>query len=267
MRRSILATTLLAISTSVSLAADVVSPPQAEIQDQQRWRVIFSPYVWGASLNGSAGLFGHSTDVDVPFRDIFDNLDMSFMGEAEITNGTMGFYINGQYVKTSQGENIRDNELDLEMTTTSLAAGAYYRIYEQALQGTTLFGEQRVFAIEPTVGVRWTKMKAELEVDAFSGSREVEWTDPFVGTRIHYDINDRWNIFAEADIGGFGAGTRLSANGQIYLGYRTLVFDIPTTLRFGYRALYQDYRDDDGAGKFKYDVTQHGPVIGMSVTF
>ncbi len=118
-RRSILATTLLAISTSVSLAADVVSPPQAEIQDQQRWRVIFSPYVWGASLNGSAGLFGHSTDVDVPFRDIFDNLDMSFMGEAEITNGTMGFYINGQYVKTSQGENIRDNELDLEMTTTS----------------------------------------------------------------------------------------------------------------------------------------------------
>lgn len=249
-----------------SLAADAVAP-QPEIQDQQRWRVIFSPYVWGASLNGSAGLLGRSTDVNMPFREIFENLDMSFMGNVEVNNGTFGFYIDGQYVKTSQDESLRDNELSLDIKTTSLSGGAFYRIYEQQLEGTTLFGGQRIFAIEPTIGVRWTKLEAGLEVERFSGSRKVEWTDPFIGTRVFYDINDRWNIFAEADIGGFGAGTKLSANGQIYLGYRTLVFDVPTTFRVGYRALYQDYKDNDTVSKFKYDVTQHGPVIGLSVSF
>lgn len=140
MRNAILAMSLLTASTTIAPAADIITPTQPEIQDQQRWHVIFSPYVWGASLNGKAGLFGRSTDVNVPFRDIFDNLDMSFMGNIEVTNGTMGFYIDGQYVKTSQDEDIRNNELALDLKTTMIAGGAYYRVYEQALEGTTLFG-------------------------------------------------------------------------------------------------------------------------------
>src|SRR5690606_36275329 len=196
-----------------------------------------------------------------------DNLDMTFMGNVEVNNGTVGFYIDGQYVKTSQNENLRNNELALDITTTTLTGGAYYRIFEKQLEGTTLYGNQRIFAIEPTIGVRWTQLKADIEVGPFNARRKTDWTDPFIGTRIFYDINDRWNIFAEADIGGFGAGTKLSANGQIYLGYRTLVFDVPTTFRVGYRALYQDYKDNDTVSKFKYDVTQHGPVVGFSVSF
>nr|WP_247876711.1 hypothetical protein [Ochrobactrum sp. CM-21-5] len=249
------------------MSADIVAPNRPEIQDQQRWRVIFSPYVWGASLNGSAGMFGRSTDVNMPFKEILDNLDMSVMGNIEITNGTFGAYIDGQYTKTSQDEDILDHELALDITSTTLAGGVYYRIYERAFEGNTLFGNPRRLTIEPTAGLRWTQLKATLDVGPFSRSRKVEWTDPFVGARVFYDINDRWNIFAEADIGGFGAGTKLSANGQIYLGYRTLVFDVPTIFRVGYRALYQDYRDDDIRDKFKYDVTQHGPVIGFSVQF
>ncbi len=262
----ILVITALMGASAASFAADALKP-QPEIKDQQRWRVVFSPYVWGASLNGKASLLGRSTDVSVPFSEILDNLDMSFMGNVDINNGTIGFFVDGQYVKTSQDENLRDNELALDIKTTVLSVGAYYRIYEQQLEGTTLFGNQRVFAIEPTVGVRWTQLEAGLEVGPYSGSRKVDWTDPFIGTRVFYDINDRWNIFAEADIGGFGAGTKLSANGQIYLGYRTLVFNVPTTFRVGYRALYQDYKDDETSENFKYDVTQHGPVIGFSVSF
>ncbi len=265
-RSIILASSVLIGTSTASLAADAVTA-QTEIQDQQRWQVIVSPYLWGASLNGSAGLLGRSTDVNMPFSEIFDNLDMGVMGNVDITNGTFGFFIDGQYVKTSQDESLRDNELALDIKTASLSAGAYYRVYEQQLEGTTLFGNQRVFAIEPTVGVRWTKLEAGLQVGRFSETSKVEWTDPFVGTRVFYDINDRWNIFAEADIGGFGAGTKLSANGQIYLGYRTMVFDVPTTFRVGYRALYQDYKDNDTIAKFKYDVTQHGPVVGFSVSF
>lgn len=264
----LLSVCMLAASTS-AFAADIVAPTpvQNEVQDQQRWRVIFSPYVWGASLNGSAGLLGRTTNVDVPFREIFDNLDISAMGNVEVTNGKLGFYFDGQYTKTSQKADVLREQLDLDITATTLTGGVYYRLYQQDLEGTTLFGNQRIFAIEPTVGVRWTEIKAGLNIGPYSASRKADWTDPFVGTRVFYDINDRWNVFAEADIGGFGAGTKLSANGQVYLGYRSLVFDVPTTWRVGYRVLYQDYRDNDGTEKFKYDVTQHGPVVGFSVQF
>lgn len=255
--------------TASALAADVIAPApaQSEFQDQQRWRVIFSPYVWGASLTGNAGLMGRSTSVDVPFKDILNNLDMSFMGNIEITNGTYGAYFDGQYTKTSQKEDVLDRQLGLDITSTTLTGGVFYRIYQHDLDGLTYYGRQRVFAIEPTAGIRWTQIKAKLNVDPFTESRQANWTDPFIGTRVLYDIGERWNISAEADIGGFGAGTKLSANGQIYLGYRTRVFNLPTIWRVGYRALYQDYRDEDSREKFKYDVTQHGPVVGWSVQF
>jgi len=269
MRNIVLASAFVMVPAASALAADIIAPApvQTEIQDQQRWRVIFSPYVWGASLNGSAGLLGRSTNVDVPFRDIISNLDMSFMGNIEITNGTFGAYFDGQYTKTSQDEDVLDQQLGLDITSTTLTGGVYYRVYQHNLDGLTYFGRQRVFAIEPTIGIRWTQLKSTLNIGPYSESRKTDWTDPFIGTRVLYDINDRWNISAEADIGGFGAGTKLSANGQIYLGYRTKLFDLPTTWRVGYRALYQDYRDDDTREKFKYDVTQHGPVVGLSVQF
>nr|WP_236016143.1 hypothetical protein [Brucella endophytica] len=249
-------------------AADVFEPAPPEIQDQERWRILFSPYVWGVSLHGKAGLFGLDTGVDVPFREIYDHLDAAFMGNIDATNGTVGFYIDGQYVKVSKDENLLGNEVNVDITSTTLSGGVYYRMHEAALDGATLFGDPRVFALEPTVGVRWTRLKAELDAGPLlNETRKVEWTDPFVGARIFYDLTDRWNIFAEADIGGFGAGTKLSANGQIYLGYRTLLVDLPINWRVGYRALYQDYREETQAGEFKYDVTEHGPVVGFSVQY
>ncbi|WP_404989584.1 hypothetical protein [Brucella pseudogrignonensis] len=268
-RNIALMSTFFIATTASALAADIVAPApaQSEFQDQQQWRVIFSPYVWGASLNGNAGLLGYSSKVDVPFKEIFSNLDMSAMGNIEITNGKYGVYFDGQYTKTSQGEDILHERLDLDIISTSLAGGVFYRAYQQDLDGLTYFGRQRVFAIEPTAGVRWTQIKAKLSVGPFSETRKAEWTDPFVGTRVLYDVSERWNISAEADIGGFGVGTKLSAHGQIYLGYRTKTFDLPTIWRVGYRALYQDFNDKEGRERFKYDVTQHGPVVGVSIVF
>ncbi len=269
MRKFALASTFLLSPVASAIAADIVSPApiQTEFQDQQRWRVIFSPYVWGASLKGNAGLLGYSSKVDVPFKDIFSNLDMSAMGNLEISNGKYGVYFDGQYTKTSQGEDIFNHRLNLDIISSSFAGGVFYRVYQQDLDGLTYFGRQRVFAIEPTAGVRWTEIKAKLNVAGLSETRKENWTDPFVGTRVIYDIGERWNVSAEGDIGGFGVGTKLSAHGQIYLGYRTKTFDVPTIWRVGYRALYQDFNDNEGRQKFKYDVTQHGPVVGVSFVF
>ncbi len=35
----------------------------------------------------------------------------------------------------------------------------------------------------------------------------------------------------------------------------------------GYRVLVQDFEDGSGANRFAYDVTTHGPILGMVIRF
>lgn len=256
-----------------ALAADaMMQAPEAQVPvakfDERRWKVIVSPYVWAASLKGKTEVAGRSADVDVPFSETIENLDFSIMGNIDVTNGLFGMYFDGQYTKTSQKEDLRNFTLGAGFTVTTLSAGAFFRAIEMPLGGENVFGNQRVFAIEPTAGVRWTQLKADFTLDRWAESRKLEWTDPFVGVRINTDLSERWNLFAMADVGGFGVGTDLSAQGQAYLGYRTHIFNQPALLRLGYRALYQDYEGGDILGqKFKWNVTQHGPLVGLSLVF
>lgn len=70
-------------------------------------------------------------------------------------------------------------------------------------------------------------------------------------------------MLAAGDVGGFGVGSDYSWNAQAYVGYRMCLLRAPVILQAGYRALHQKYED----GGFKWDVTQHGPVIGMMFEF
>ena len=156
----------------------------------------------------------------------------------------------------------------MKIKTTILAAGVYYRAYDLALGGNTVFGEPRHFTVEPTIGVRWTKLEADADAGFAGLNKSADWTDPFVGIRLSGDLDERWNLAGEADIGGFGAGSKLAINAQAYLGYRTEMFSHPSILRVGYRYLSQDYATDDFTGnRFRWNVTQQGPVIGFSMRF
>ena len=89
------------------------------------------------------------------------------------------------------------------------------------------------------------------------------WVDPLIGSRFGIDLADRWNLTAEANVGGFGVGSDLARNAQAFLGYRISLFGVPTTLAGGFRALHQDYDHND----FEWDVTMYGPVLGAVLRF
>ncbi|WP_454690132.1 hypothetical protein [Achromobacter aloeverae] len=235
--------------------------------DPDRWHVVASPYLWAGSLRGHADVAGRRADFHLPFSTIFDDLDFSFMGNAEATNGRYGFYLDNVYTSLGQRNAIDGVSTHARLRANWLTAGAFMRVYEQALGGDTLAGTPRVFAVEPTAGLRWTSMHGALDSPIGDASSRVNWTDPFVGLRVQADLDERWNLSAEADIGGFGVGSRLSANGQAYLGYRVRLFGYDTMLRLGYRALYQDYREHTDYGRAKWANTLQGPVAGLSVRF
>lgn len=261
---------LLALGASLpasgAAAADLtpaVTPKVAGPVSLRDWSLTVSPYMWGSSLKGDAGVKGLHARVDVPFRETMKELQFGAMGAVELRRGNLGAYINGEYGKVASDKHISRLTLGVGMKNYLVSAGAFYRIYEAELGGNTVFGTPRVFAIEPTVGVRWTRLSTKLRVGGLGISGSESWLDPFVGTRVLYDLTDRWNVAVEADVGGFGVGSRLSVNGQAFLGYRTTMLGLPTTLRAGYRVLHQDYRD----GGFQWKVTQHGPIVGASIQF
>ncbi|MGA1801453.1 hypothetical protein [Rhizobium sp. HT1-10] len=265
--RRMAAAALWISATALPAAAAEPVVDQFTTPDRE-WNLIVSPYVWAASLKGDASLAGYDTDVDVPFSDIFKHLDLAAMGNIEVTNNLFGFYIDAQHVRTSQDESIAEHEIDVKIRTTLVSAGVYYRIYDQLLGGNTSFGEPRRFTIEPTVGVRWTKLEADVATGFGRADKYADWTDPFVGLRMSGDLSERWNLAGEADIGGFDIGSKLSINAQAYLGYRSQMFGRPAITRIGYRLLSQDYETRDFTGeKFRWDVVQHGPVLGFSLRF
>lgn len=256
---------LLAVASSTPAAyQEQIRPPKPA----PGWSLLVSPYAWGASLKGKGSLAGIRTNIDIPFSEILDELDLAMMGNAEVTNGRYGFYVDGQYVETSQSKHLLARRISLSVATTRLSAGVFFKLYETELAGTTAFGRPRTLSFEPTAGVRWTRLSGDIGVPGLGFGKASGWYDPFVGLRVNADLTDRWNLFAEADAGGTSS-SQYSLHGRAYLGYRTLLFGRETTLRAGYRAIYQNYTADDftGRNRFRWDVTQHGPAVGLTMRF
>lgn len=164
-------------------AAPAIAPPE--------WTVTVSPYLWATSLNGDVAVFGYKRHVDVPFRDTLKHLQFGFMGAVEVQRGNLGFYVNGQYADIESQEDFRRLDIGVGSRMTMLAAGAFYRIHETALGGSTVHGGPQVLALDPLVGVRWTRLTGSIRVAGIGLSESESWLDPYVGARATLDLGER----------------------------------------------------------------------------
>lgn len=91
------------------------------------------------------------------------------------------------------------------------------------------------------------------------------WVSPVIGARANFVFNDRWNLVVRGDMSGFGvSGENLSWALNGLAGYK---FTENATFRFGYRVYDIDYSSGTGSNEFAYDVTEHGPILGLSYKF
>lgn len=258
------------LSTASLLAATCLAVPICSTAQADDWIVLVSPYVWAASMKGNVSVGGVKGEVDKPFSEIFDHLDSVFMGNIEVTDRNLGFYVDGVHAQTSESHTVSAQNVDATITQTSIAFGAFYRVYEHALGGLNIFGDPRTFTVDPSLGGRWTKLKAKVEVDSLNvrGRKSASWTDPLVGLRVAGDVTERWTLLAQTDFSAQDTTSKKTLSAQAFLGYRSFIFDNPTIVRVGYRILHQDYETRDFTGnRFKYDMTQRGPVIGFTMRF
>ena len=86
--------------------------------------------------------------------------------------------------------------------------------------------------------------------------------------RTLWDLGERWSLQLAGDVGGVSTTDQYSAEAFGLVGYRFgLLGEDNANLLAGYRVLKQKFEDGSGRNKFDWDMTIHGPVLGLRIAF
>lgn len=150
----------LAFASAAFAGADVTAPsakdPSPAISPtlKEEWQVTAWAYGWLAGLEGTTGIKGFKSEVDVPFSKILDNLDMTAAITLEARKGRWGGWIDGMYLKVSAGGNTPGpllSNVNVSVEQIVAEAAVFYRVWEGQRGSLDLYA-----------GARYMRMSGEL---------------------------------------------------------------------------------------------------------
>lgn len=228
------------------------------------WEFQATLYLWATALNGSVGIRNLPTaKVDASFSDILEDLNGAAMAAILARNGDWMILADLVYA-------------DLQDSVQLNVANSPTLKFEQSLLIASAVAGYRLPLGTPdldlslTAGLRYQRLSAKTTLSSGTYPLSVrsdktrQWLDPIVGLALQYEIGDRWFLNGLADIGGFGVGSQLTAQGFLAAGYR---WNDRLSTAVGYRALYTDYESGSGTSRFDYEATMHGPYMSLGVRF
>jgi len=275
------------LGATEAVGADLGSgPPVREdrsLPATRPWTLSFTPYSWLAGLNGDVTVKGRTADVDVgPFKVLEDLDGVPWMSYTEARAGRFALYSDIVYAPLgidinrvrSFGGLTLDAALGLDIEQLIVEAGV---VYEIAGLGSST-------ALDVLAGARYWRQDASIHLTLtpmldrtglrLSGTRaiaragDVDWVDPLVGLRLRHRVAPGQELLLRGDVGGFGAGSEFSWNVVGAYSFRIGVYHGTTfSGMLGYRALSVDFEKGSGVNRYDYDVVQHGPIIGLTLTF
>jgi len=214
-----------------------------------------TPYIWGTGVGGSVSPVagGPRLRFREGLSDVLEDLDSAFF--------LSGLYRQGRFVVIGDYSASRSSRTGV---VPGLGIAARGRVEQSSL---TLAAGYRALdggraTVDYLVGLRhWDiKARATTPVPGLSARLSLDFTDPVLVARTNVRIADRWSATGYVDVGGFGAGSDMSAQLLATVNWQTRdrLF-----LSVGYRHLEVDY-DKGGRG---FDVEFSGPVLGLSLQF
>lgn len=243
--------------TCVLLCA--LAPPVAQAQDvaagSDGWRQSLVIYLLGPRIEGDVGIGPLDGDVDISPGDVFDSLDGAFLGIYAAEKGRWGIMLDGNYMDLSADASGPGGQLtgELQLKQTVFAAMGTYRLAES---WQLLFGGSYVDLTNKL------NLRGPLNDRYFRVSES--WVDPAVGLRYSTPFGNGWSFGAMGTIGGFGVGSDFMWTATVSVGYD---FSERWGMLAGYRYLDFDYENGSGLDRFKFDVAEHGPAVGVRFNF
>ena len=246
-----------ALALGLGLAASTASAQDEEKRENETTSFEIEPYLWMAGAKGTIGVRGLQSDVGVKFKDVWDDLDFGIMAAAKLRLKRWTFTGDFNYLKVST-----DGE-----TPGALFSGSH--IESELIMGSLTVGycmtmEDRGLA-EFYAGARGWRIDTDVDFDAgllpaVSVSQTKGWVDPIVGMNLQYNLGKSWYLHAIADVGGFGVSSFLT--GQVILGVSLRLSD-HWRITAAYRYLADDFED----GNFRWNIAEHGFLLGIGLRF
>lgn len=250
----ICAVPLIAFAGPTEEPAMFTPPPVDE------WEFRLQPYGWLTGIDGTIGPDGFPSDIDAGFDDVFDVLDMAAALQFEARRGRWGFMVDAFYAELGNSGTLPGplkTHIDADFQQVLGEFVVLYRVTESPDRFVDLYAGIRHNSLDLDITAKSTGTLLNIND---SRSADQSWTDPIIGVRSQWEINDSWYLAAKGDIGGFGVDSDFTWNLQGTVGYR---FNKSVSLEVGYRYFDTDYSD----GGFTYDVAQSGAVIGLNFNF
>jgi len=241
-------------------AVAVVSAGSANAQDV--WEFNIAPYAWMAGIDGdlapASGLPAQS--VSLSFSDVLDDLEYGAFLFASARRDDWVLFLDASSVRTDSTESVGGPNVDsigVTSTTSNVMVAA----------GRTVARTDQ-YRIDAYAGARFWWLDNEFTVNASeaagSGKTKItsdaSWADPLVGLAGTYMLNDRWNLYGVAELGGFGVGSDLEWSA---LAGATYALTDTIGIAGAWRMLSVDYEQDG----IVYDVRQTGPILGLTFRF
>ncbi len=213
------------------------------------WTYTLSPYGWGAGIDGSVSVGELSTDVEVGFDDILDNMDWGVLAAFEAHNGDSFILVDAVYITLNANSQVGPASAKVGLDELIVTA-----VYGVQVNDTpfAIFGGARYLSIDTSI-----RDRSGL---GLSASKDIDMVDPILGGRMTLPVNDRAGFVVTGDVGGFGAGTDFTWE-VIATVYTKITDSIVGAV--GYRAMNFDH-DDDGV---EMDLTMHGFLAGVHIVW
>lgn len=227
------------------------------------WKQTVVMYGMGAALDGESQIGPLKVPVDLSISDVFDALEMGAMAAYRADNGTWSVTGDVTYMGLgghSKGERgLVRGDLDIDQATFMGTVGRRVSDHVELLFSLAYFDLSADVVVKSTA-------PGTGQVTTRKASTDASWVDPMVGVHYDWPFREDWKLNLRGDVGGFGVGSDLS-----YQLLATAQWQSKGGLgaAFGYRLIAFDYEDGNSgaAGYERFDLTEQGPVVGLTYTF
>ena len=228
--------------------------PQGAATDN--WQFQLTPYLWIPTISGRAGIGNLITDTSTSVSNRGVELNFGIMGTFEARKNRFIILTDSQYAdiateKGNPGPLFSSTRASFKAFILDPEVG--YRVLDNG-NGATL---------DVLGGIRYWRLTADLAfragvLPAVEVSRSRSWVDGVAGLRGKAALSQRWFVTGKVDLGAGGSKFTYQLFGGVgvKLGERFALVG-------GYRDLNVNY-DKDG---FLFDMSLHGPIVGLGIKF
>ncbi len=231
--------------------------PARQASGSSGWQVAFAPYLYMTGVSGTVGARGVTTDIDMSFSDVIEDLNLGIMGALEARKGRLVITNDLIWIKLGEefetpGGLFSSVKVGINMFIWDPEIG--YRLYESEAGAFDILGGVRVMSIENNVNFRAGLLPA---IDV---SERKTWGTPVIGGHGTLNLSPKFFLATKFDIGG---GIGADFTGQFYggAGYRITP---KIALIGGYRYMRTDYDSEAG---FIFDTSMNGILMGAKFQF